>query len=325
MENNYNLTLAICMYNAEAYIEQTLQSVLKQTKQDFHLLIVDDCSTDGSVQKVRDFFGANQRQYELVPLEVNGGICHARHFAERHAQTEFMMFLDADDQLLPEAIEKMYNKITSDSDLMAVGCYLDYVDKDSKKIGGGLYLGEKDKAAFIEKASRKKLIFMQPTAIYRRELSLRVGGYVIDGFPEGKPRWRDYCEDLDLWTRMSDLYAEGKAIVVVPETLCLYRKTNGLSANSYYMILKMKYTKSNLLRRRDGQKDLTFVEFFNSIPEKELKEIQKESKAADSLRNGVFLIKDKHIFKGIGLVIYSIILKPSYLFEKITNNLLKKK
>ncbi len=312
------------MYNAEKYITETLQSVINQTQQSFKLLIVDDCSTDGCVQVVRNFLENNNRQFEIVSFEENQGICHARHYAERHADTEYMMFLDADDILLPSAIEKMYTKITSDSDLMAVGCYLDYIDKNGNKIGGGLFLGEKEKEAFIDKASRKKLIFMQPTAIYRRELSLKVGGYVIDGFPEGKPRWQDYCEDLDLWTRMSDLYAEGKAIVVLPEVLCHYRKTNGLSSNSYYMILKMKYTKSNLLRRRDGNKDLTFIEFFNSLTESELKKIQKESKSADSLRNGVFLIKDKHFLKGIGLVAYSIILNPSYIIDKLKNNLLKK-
>ncbi|MCR5568503.1 MAG: glycosyltransferase [Paludibacteraceae bacterium] len=324
MENNNNLTLAICMYNAEVYITETLQSVVNQTLQSFNILIIDDCSTDNSVKLVNDFFVKNSRQYELVQLQENGGICHARHYAERHANTPYLMFLDADDILLPTAVEKMYNKIESDNDLMAVGCYLDYIDKEGKKIGGGLYLGEKSKEAFIEKAARKKLIFMQPTAIYRRELSLKVGGYVIDGFPDWKPRWQDFCEDLDLWTRMSDLYKEGKAIIVVPETLCYYRKTNGLSSNSFYMILKMKYTKSNLLRRRDGKQDLSFVDFFNSLPEKELKKIKKESKAADSLRNGVFLIKDKHFVKGIGLVTYSVLLRPGYIFEKLKNNLFKK-
>ena len=270
MENVVNLTLAICMYNAERFISETLQSVMNQTMQAFDILIIDDCSTDNSVQLVNKFFDNNPRQYKLVRLEENRGICHARHYAERNAQTPFMMFLDADDILLPKAIEKMYKKIEDDDDLMAVGCYLDYIDKNGKKIGGGLYLGEKNKEDFIDKASRKKLIFMQPTAIYRREYSLKVGGYIIDGYPQGKPRWQDYCEDLDLWTRMSDLYKEGKAIVVIPETLCLYRKSTGLSSNSFYMILKMKYTKSNLLRRREGMNDLTFEDYYSAIPEAEL-------------------------------------------------------
>ncbi len=323
MENVVNLTLAICMYNAERFISETLQSVMNQTMQAFDILIIDDCSTDNSVQLVNKFFDNNPRQYKLVRLEENRGICHARHYAERNAQTPFMMFLDADDILLPKAIEKMYKKIEDDDDLMAVGCYLDYIDKNGKKIGGGLYLGEKNKEDFIDKASRKKLIFMQPTAIYRREYSLKVGGYIIDGYPQGKPRWQDYCEDLDLWTRMSDLYKEGKAIVVIPETLCLYRKSTGLSSNSFYMILKMKYTKSNLLRRREGMNDLTFEDYYSAIPEAELKKIKREAKSADALRNGVFLIKDGYPFKGAWQVLYSVVLNPSYIFEKIKNNLVK--
>ncbi|MBO4332314.1 MAG: glycosyltransferase family 2 protein [Paludibacteraceae bacterium] len=323
MENVVNLTLAICMYNAERFISETLQSVMNQTMQAFDILIIDDCSTDNSVRLVNKFFDNNPRQYKLVRLEENRGICHARHYAERNAQTPFMMFLDADDILLPKAIEKMYKKIEDDDDLMAVGCYLDYIDKNGKKIGGGLYLGEKNKEDFIDKASRKKLIFMQPTAIYRREYSLKVGGYIIDGYPQGKPRWQDYCEDLDLWTRMSDLYKEGKAIVVIPETLCLYRKSTGLSSNSFYMILKMKYTKSNLLRRREGMNDLTFEDYYSAIPEAELKKIKREAKSADALRNGVFLIKDGNPFKGAWQVLYSVLLNPSYIFEKIKNNLVK--
>lgn len=315
-----NLTLAICIYNAERYIRETLESVMEQTMQDFHLLIIDDCSTDNSVNIVKDFFIKNPYQYELIRFEKNQGIGYARHFAERHANTKYMMFLDSDDYLKPEAIETMYRKMVSDKDLMAVGCYLEYMDENGMKMGGGLFLGETTKEGFYEKAKNKKLIFMQPTAIYDRKLALSVGGYVIDGFPEGKPRYQDYCEDLDLWTRMSDLYIEGKAIIVVPKVLCRYRKGNGLSASSFNMILKMRYTKTNLLRRRSGEKELTFIEFYSGLSAQELKEYQREAKAADALRNSVFYLKRKNIIRAIGLMLQSIWYKPSYIFDKLKHN-----
>lgn len=318
--NNKYLTLAICIYNAEKYIEETLQSVLAQTMQDFYLLIINDCSTDGSVGCVESFFQKNPRQYELVSFENNQGIGYARHFAERHARTQYMMFLDADDVLYPEAIEKMYSKIVSDKDLMAVGCYLEYIDKNGKKLGGGLYLGERDKEAFYEKARNKKLIFMQPTAVYDRELALSVGGYVIDGYPDGRPRYQDYCEDLDLWTRMSDLYKEGKAIVVVPEVLCKYRKASGLSSGTFNMGLKMKYTKTNLLRRRSGEKELVFTEFYKTLSEKDLARLKRDAAAADALRNGVFYLRQKLFGKAVMSVMKSIWYKPSYIFQKIKSN-----
>ena len=237
-----------------------------------------------------------------------------------------MMFLDSDDILLPNAVERLWNKMMSDADLMAVGCYLDYIDEHGKKIGGGLYLGETSKEAFLAKAAAGKLIFMQPTAIYDRQLALSVGGYDIDGFPEGRPRYQDYCEDLDLWTRMSDLYVEGKAIVVIPEVLCLYRKGGGLSSSSFNMMLKMRYTKHNVKRRRkEGLTNLTFCEFYDSLSAEQLAVLRRDAEAADCLRNGVFHLKNRQIVKGMKDIGRSIWLRPNYIVDKVKHNLLRKK
>lgn len=317
---NVDLTLAICMYNASPYIEVTLHSVLTQIMKDFHLLIVDDCSTDDSAEKVEAFFAKNPRQYELVRLEQNQGICHARHFAERHAKTQYMMFLDADDVLYPHAIATMYRTITSDPDLMAVGCYLEYVDTRGKKMGGGLFLGCKTKDEFYDKAAGKKLFFMQPTAIYNRQLALSVGGYVISGYPDGKPRYQDFCEDLDLWTRMSDLYTQGKAIVVVPEVLCKYRKGSGLSSNSFNMIIKMRYVKQNLLRRRAGEGELSFIEFRDSLSDKELAALKRDAAAADALRNAHYYWKNRQLLKVAVEVLKSVWYRPGYIIDKLKHN-----
>lgn len=317
-----DLTLAICMYNAEKYIKETLESIVAQTMQDFYLLIINDCSTDGSVAAIEEFFAQHPRLYEIVSFAENQGIGHARHYAERKATTKYMMFLDADDILYPNAVETMYQKITSDNDLMAVGCYLEYVNEKSKNIGGGIFLGETTKEGFYKKAANKKLIFMQPTAIYNRALALSVGGYIIDGYPEGMPRYQDYCEDLDLWTRMSDLYKDGKAIVVVPKVLCKYRKVgNGLSSSSFNMIIKMRYTKRNLLLRRSGEKELTFIEFYESLSKKEMRALKRDAIAADSLRNGVFYLKRKKILKGALEIMKSIYYRPGYFIDKLKHNL----
>ena len=100
------ITLAICMYNAEKYIEETLACIMAQTLQDFHLLIVDDCSTDSSVEWVRRFFHQNQCQYELVKLAQNQGIAYGRNFSLHHAQTKYLIFVDSDDLPLPQLLER---------------------------------------------------------------------------------------------------------------------------------------------------------------------------------------------------------------------------
>lgn len=315
-----DLTLAVCMYNAEPFICQTLRSVLNQTLQGFQLLIVDDCSSDHSVQVAETFLSERHYTYELVRFPENKGIGYARHFAERKADTKYMMFLDADDVLYDTAIEKMYGKINEDADLMVVGCYLAYVDSQNRKIGGGLFLGATSKSEFYQKAQNGKLIFMQTTAIYDRAISLRVGGFVVDGFPAGKPRYADFCEDLDLWTRMSDLYTEHKAIIVIPEILCDYRKSDGLSSNTLPMLLKMRYTKLNLTLRRAHQPQVSFIAFYDSLSTKEILRLQGDAHAAEDLRKGMMFLHRRCYGKACGLVLMSIVRRPSYFLEKLQHN-----
>ena len=321
-----NLTLAICVYNAEKYIKETLESVMAQTMQDFQLLIVNDCSTDNSIAVIEQFFAENPRQFDIITLEKNGGLCVARRFAEEHASTQYIMFVDADDCIKPEYVEKLYNAITSDSNLIAVGCHAEYMNSQSQKINGGIYIGETTKEGFYKKAANEKLIFMLTSAIYDREVALGVGGHNITGFPSGKPRYQDLCEDLDLWTRMSDLYTQGKAIIVIPETLYRYRKhESAMSADSTGMILRMRHIKRNLKLRRHGERELTFIEFKDSLSPQELKKIENEAKAANALRQSYYALKKGMFFTFIGKLATSIYSNPRYFIDKFKHNVLRKK
>ena len=318
-----DLTLAICMYNAEKYIEETLLCIMAQTKQDFFLMIINDCSTDSSANVVNRFFVDHPRQYEMVNLPENRGLAFGRRYVEEHADTKYLLFVDADDCPLPLFVEKLYDKISSDSQLMAVGCYLEYMNLDGKKTKGGIFIGETSKNGFYQKALKEKLIFMASTSIYNREVALSVGGHNIDGFPEGKPRYQDLCEDLDLWTRMSDLYVDGKAIIVVPEVLYKYRKGDGISTGAYGMLLRMRHIKTNLKRRRSGEKELSFIDFQNSLSEKEITSLKKEAAAVNSFRNAYYYLKKGNFLLFIKNIFISIYNNPKYMMDKIKHNLLR--
>ena len=318
-----DLTLAICMYNAEKYIEETLLCIMAQTKQDFYLMIINDCSTDSSADVVNRFFVDHPRQYEMVNLPENRGLAFGRRYVEEHADTKYLLFVDADDCPLSLFVEKLYDKISSDSQLMAVGCYLEYMNLDGKKTKGGIFIGETSKNGFYQKALKEKLIFMASTSIYNREVALSVGGHNIDGFPEGKPRYQDLCEDLDLWTRMSDLYVDGKAIIVVPEVLYKYRKGDGISTGAYGMLLRMRHIKTNLKRRRSGEKELSFIDFQNSLSEKEIASLKKEATAVNSFRNAYYYLKKGNFLLFIKNIFISIYNNPKYMMDKIKHNLLR--
>ena len=319
------ITLAICMYNAEKYIEETLACIMAQTMQDFHLLIVNDCSTDESVECVKRFFKQNPRQYELVSLPENRGLCAGRRFVEEHATTKYLLFVDADDCPLPYFVEKLYKKIISDDKLIAVGCYLQYIDLYGRRIKGGIFLGETTKDSFFQKARNGKLIFMASTSLYDREIALSVGGHNINGFPKGKPRYQDLCEDLDLWTRMSDLYTEGKAIVVIPEVLYYYRKGDGISLSSLGMLLRMRHIKMNLKRRRKGLDEWSFIDFRAQLSTEEMRRLEKEACAADALRRAYYHLHTGHIMAGVKDLFLSIKSNPHYFVDKVKHNLLRMK
>lgn len=314
------ITLAICMYNAEKYIEETLSCVMAQTMQDFHLLLVDDCSTDRTVEYVERFFHQNQRQYELVKLAQNQGIAYGRNFALHHAQTKYLIFVDSDDLPLPLLLEKEYQVLSNDENLIAVSSWSQFIDAKSKKMRGGLFIGDTTKAQFLKRAQAAKRVYLPIQTMFDRAAAIRVGGFSLDGYPDGKPRYRDFCEDLDLWTRLSDLYAEGKYIIVLPEVLYLYRKSEGLSSSHFNMIIKMEYVKVNLRRRRRGVEEISFIDYYNSLSEIERARLQKDSHAADCLRNGVFYIREKKIIRGLALLFECVWNHPSYIIDKLIAN-----
>lgn len=321
VEMSTDLTIAICAYNCERYIRETLTCLMAQTYRDFELLIVNDCSTDKTKETIEHFFQEQPFPHAIVDFDENQGLAAGRKYVEEHVRTKYVLFVDADDCPQPTLVEKLYKKISSDADLMAVGCYLEFIDENGKRVHGGQYLGCKSKEEFFDKASRKKLIFMASNAIFNREIALRAGGRSVAGFPAGKPRYQDLCEDLDLWTRMSDFYTEGKAIVVVPEVLMLYRKhSSGLSAESFNMILRMRHVKSNLLRRRAGEKEQTFIEFRDALSAKEYRKLERESASADALRRGFFLLKQRKPFAALGNIVKSIWYQPGYLWQKVLSN-----
>lgn len=315
------ITLAICAYNAEKYIARTLECVGNQSLQNFDLLIINDCSTDNTVQVIEASLNTVGLCYRLINLKENGGIANARQVALEQSRTKYLIFVDSDDLFHSTLLEEEYKLISSDSNIMAVSCWSEFIDENNKKIKGGFMLGTTNKEDFIYKASRSKLIFLPIHTMFAREVALSVGGFTLSGFPEGKPRYRDFCEDLDLWTRMSDLYVEDKYIISVPKVLYSYRKTDGgLSTNGVNMSLRMKYVKQNLKRRRAGNDELTFVDFLVTISSKDIQRIERDVINSNRLRNGVIYFTDGNILKGGYLILKSMLINPRFFWQKLVAN-----
>lgn len=97
-------------YNSEKFITETIQSVQNQTYQNWEMLIVDDYSSDKTVEMVQSFMDDDSRIH-LIRLSKNSGASKARNEAIKNVQGDYMTFLDADDIWFPDFIQNSINTI----------------------------------------------------------------------------------------------------------------------------------------------------------------------------------------------------------------------
>lgn len=88
------VSIIVPVYNASKFIENTIDTVMKQTYQDFELIFVDDLSTDDSVEKIKKY---TDKRIKIISLEKKGMAAGARNRGILEAQGEYICYLDADD------------------------------------------------------------------------------------------------------------------------------------------------------------------------------------------------------------------------------------
>ena len=115
------ISVIIPVYNTEKFIAQCIESVQKQTLQDFEIIIVDDKTPDGSMEIVKSYANQDHR-IRIIHHEINRGLMVARRTGYKAAQGDYIMFLDSDDSLPADALESLYRRMkSSDVDIVMAG------------------------------------------------------------------------------------------------------------------------------------------------------------------------------------------------------------
>ncbi len=111
--------LVMPVYNAEAYLPQCLETIIGQSFSDFHLLMVDDGSTDNSIEIIADYCRKDPR-LELIKSD-HGGVSRARNIGIDAAKGKYIGFVDADDCLYPNSIQLLVDTLIATGAQVCIG------------------------------------------------------------------------------------------------------------------------------------------------------------------------------------------------------------
>lgn len=191
------VSVVIPSYNHESYIGDTIQSILAQTYQDFELIIIDDGSSDSSVETIRSILNQFPNHNILLMARENVGLCKTLNEGLRVSKGEFFSYIGSDDLWLPQKLELQVEALLSTGPEYGAcysNCFL--IDDMGKRIGRFSDLYDYREGNIYKDLVWNRFVPHSPTNLFRRSVFDQVGGF----------NEVHAIEDRDLWIRLSRSY-----------------------------------------------------------------------------------------------------------------------
>jgi glycosyltransferase involved in cell wall biosynthesis len=131
MDKNLIVSIIMPAYNSENYISGAIESLLTQTFQDFEIIVINDCSTDKTVEKISSF---TDKRIKILHTTQNAGAAEARNLGLQYVQGKYIAFLDADDYAYPTRLEEQVNFLEKNTAIDLVGTWTEVVDEKGNVI-----------------------------------------------------------------------------------------------------------------------------------------------------------------------------------------------
>ena len=239
------ISVVIPLYNKEQSIASTLQTVLKQTYQDFEIVIVDDGSTDHSVEEVKKVIDPRIRLIH----QSNAGVSAARNRGIDEARGEYIAFLDADDEWKPDYLKTQYELTQKYPECSIFACNYEFKDTQGKVtptiIRKLTFKGEDGILSnYFEVASCSHPPLWTSAVMIKKNVIQSIGGFPV-GIKSG--------EDLLTWARL----------------VCKYHTAYTKISQAIYN-LGEGYNKKNLPPRKQDEGDpvgKNLVELYKKNPQ----------------------------------------------------------
>ena len=198
------ISIVLPVYNGAAHMAGSVESILSQTYQNWELIIVNDCSTDETLEIAKAYQKKDTR-VRVLSNEKNLKLPRSLNVGFTEAKGEYFTWTSDDNMYMPEALSRLAQELDRDNDCVMVYSNMTEIDADGKELSTGKRLSpEHIMTGNVFGAS----------FLYRAKTAKQIGEYDVNLF---------LAEDYDYWMR---IYCSGK-IKHVDESLYYYRRHEG--------------------------------------------------------------------------------------------------
>lgn len=297
------ISVVMSVYNDGKFLPEAIESILNQTYKDFEFIIVNDGSTDNSLDVMKSYEAKDDR-IKVINLEKNEGFCSALNHGIEAATRPWIARMDSDDISVPERFEKQVAFLEDNPDIIVLGTYVSHINAkgDILSVNAVGPITREEMQERIQKAH--PVYVMHGTVLMRRDIVQKVGGYDVK-FVAG--------EDIELFARM----VKHGTILAIPEPLYLYR-IHGASMSMTKMFKQKTYTEYvELMYKCDntGEPLPTIEEFWDAQNKQPfLKRVRKRLSVTRSLyyRRAGMAYGERNWIKAVWYFGISALLDPVY-------------
>lgn len=210
------VSVIIPVHNRADRVAATLESVRTQRHRPIQLILVDDGSTDNSVQVIDAWLNDHAAEFGATPVLIrqpNAGACAARNAGLRAMAGDYVQFLDSDDLLLANKLSTAVSVMEDEADVDLVSCNMAILDDDTgaqRPFDGADLSGTPSPARIALKFSQTMI------PVFRAQL-IRQAGF-----------WNERLLALQDWEYFARIFLHAKRGVHIPETLCLACEHGGI-------------------------------------------------------------------------------------------------
>ena len=246
------VTVLTAVRNGKRFLPETIESIRNQTFKDWEYIIVDDKSTDNTIEIVEEFQAKDER-IRLIKLDKNLGPYSAANAGLEKANGKYIIRTDSDDVSIPDRIEKQINFLESNSKIRACASYAQRIDENSNVLEN-MFVKSTLKSGSIKWYLFLRCPLVHSTACIERDVFEEMGGY--------DPSFAS--QDYRMWCYL----AQRGIVAQIPEVMVYFRLSSASISASKSKIqteLGVKIVQDHIYKVTNEKWSLETIAALNAI------------------------------------------------------------